>query len=90
MNDLDAEKKSYDKQPLTKKDIINHFLLFRVGGSLVLLGILGFIADYLDRNKPDFDSDLFVGILVITIINVPIQLFYLVKAITVYQKSKKN
>ena len=89
MNELDAEKKDPELEPLSKKDLINNFLLFRVGGSLVLLAIWGFIANYLD-SKPGPSSELLVGIGVITIINVPIQIYYLFRAILIYRKNNKK
>ena len=79
-----------EKLIITKKELINHFLLFRFFGSLVLLGIIGFILDYQDRHSTSATSDLWVGIGVVTIINVPIQLFYLIQAIIAYNRHKKS
>lgn len=75
---------------LTKKDLINHFLLLRFVGSLVLMGIMGLILDYLDRTRPDSGSSLIIGLGTVTFINVPIQLFYLLRAFWVYKRQKKD
>jgi len=87
-----SEKESLVEQPNTnqnneiaKKDIVQHFLLFRFVGSIIWLLILGGLVELLK-----WDSDLIVGILVITILNVPIQLFYLVRAYIAYVQLKKH
>jgi len=90
MNEIIDQSNDLEPAKLSKKDLINHFLLFRFVGSLILSGIMGFILDYLDRNRPDSSSSLIVGLGVITFINVPIQLFYLLRAFWFYKRQKKN
>jgi hypothetical protein len=89
MSEVKNQPQDLEPVKLTKKDLINHFLLFRFGGSLIILGIIGLILDFLDRTRPDSGSSLIIGIATVTIINVPIQLFYLLKAFWNYQKQKK-
>lgn len=90
MSEIIDQSNELEPAKLTKKDLINHFLLFRFVGSLILLGIMGFILDYLDRNSPDSGSSLIIGLGAVTFINVPIQLFYLLRAFWFYKRQKKD
>jgi hypothetical protein len=79
-----------EKTIISRKELINHFLLFRFVGSLVLLGIIGFILDYQDRHSASSGSDLWVGIGIVTILNVPVQLYYLIQAFIAYNRQRKT
>ncbi len=91
MDETTNQDKNDEPIVVTKKELLNHFLLFRFIGSIVLFLIVLLILDFIDRSSTKGGGQLLVSLGVIVGFNVFIQLYYLIKVTIDFltHKSKK-
>lgn len=91
MEENTNQDKNSEPIVITKKELLNHFLLFRFIGSIVLFLVVLLILDFIDRSSAEGAGHLLISFGVIIGFNIFIQLYYLLKATYVFftQKTKK-